>query len=95
MTSYSAVNEFFNKQKEFGNEIHCIEIFRKGSLVLRTSQHPYSCDDKRELYSLSKTFTSTSIGIASDLGLLDVEERIVDICSQTRLGAIKLLKECE
>ena len=79
MTSFDAVNRFFRKQKDCRNEIHCIEIYEKGSLILRTSQHPYSCEDKRELYSLSKTFTSTSIGIAQDMGLLNVEERIVGI----------------
>ena len=80
----NAVNSFFQQQKEINNEIHCIEIYEKGNLILRTSQSPYSCDDKRELYSLSKTFTSTSIGIASDMGLLSVEERIVDIFPDKR-----------
>lgn len=74
-----SVGTFFKNQLQLKNEIHCIEIFEKGNLVLRASQKPYECDDKRELYSLSKTFTSTSIGIASDMGLLDVEERIIDI----------------
>ena len=97
MTSFDAVNRFFCKQKDCRNEIHCIEIYEKGSLILRTSQHPYSCENKRELYSLSKTFTSTSIGIAQDMGLLNVEERVVDIfpdkCPETiseNLGKMKI-----
>ena len=77
--SGKAVNEFFRRQRELGNEIHCLEIYRNGKVVLRIAQHPYSPDEKREVYSLSKTFTSTAIGIASDNGLIDVNERIVDI----------------
>ena len=92
----NAVNSFFQQQKEINNEIHCIEIYEKGNLILRTSQSPYSCDDKRELYSLSKTFTSTSIGIASDMGLLSVEERIVDIfpdkCPETICENLEKMK---
>ena len=91
------LNAFFKGQLNIQNEIHSIEIYEKGNILLRASQKPYECDDKRELYSLSKTFTSTSIGIAQDLGLLDVEERIVDIfpdkCPETiseNLGKMKI-----
>jgi hypothetical protein len=74
-----AVNEFFQNQKDAGNEIHSIMVYKNDRLVMEAQQCPYSLDDKRELYSLSKTFTSTSIGIACDEGLLSVDERIVDI----------------
>ena len=77
--SAKAVNDFFAKQKELGNEIHCLEIYQNEKVVLRISQHPYAPDEKREVYSLSKTFTSTAVGIACDNGLLNVDERIIDI----------------
>ena len=77
--SPKAVNEFFAKQNQAGNEIHCIKIYKDGKIILDASQNPYDVKDKRELYSLSKTFTSTSIGIASDMGLLKVDEKIIDI----------------
>lgn len=77
--SAKAVNEFFAKQKEIGNEIHCLEIYEKEKTVLRIAQHPYTPDEKREVYSLSKTFTSTAVGVAVDNGLIDVNERIVNI----------------
>lgn len=35
--------------------------------------------DKRHVYSVSKSFTSTAIGIAVSEGLLTVEDRIIDI----------------
>ena len=77
--SARAVNDFFSKQKELNNEIHCLEIYKKGKTVIRIAQHPYSLEEKREVYSLSKTFTSTAVGVASDNGLIDVNERIIDI----------------
>ena len=77
--SPKAVNDFFKNQKQAGNEIHCIQIYKDDKIVMSASQNPYDVKDKRELYSLSKTFTSTAIGIASDMGLLNVDEKIVDI----------------
>lgn len=40
---------------------------------------PYSCTDKRENYSLSKSFASTGIGFAIEEGLLRTDDRIVDL----------------
>ncbi len=77
--SGKSINDFFKRCYSEDNEIHAIQIYSGGKLTLRASQHPYKCEDKGELYSLSKTFTSTSVGILVDKGLLSVEEKIVNI----------------
>ena len=61
--SRSAVRDFFAAFRPGENEIHAIEIHHKGALVLRIAQAPYSCSDKREIYSLSKSFCSTAAGM--------------------------------
>ena len=86
--SRRAVNDFFDTMAAYrfqhpelciGEDVHTIQIYREGRCVLRIAPAPYSCTDKREVYSLSKSFTSTAIGLAQDEGLLSVEDRIVDI----------------
>ena len=77
--SRSAVNDFFAAFAPFENEIHAMEIHRSGQLVLRIAPAPYSCSDKREIYSLSKSFCSTAVGFLADEGKLDLDARIVDL----------------
>lgn len=77
--SIKAVNTFFENSGERNNEIRCVEIFSKGKEVLKIAQPPFSLQDKAEVYSLSKTFTATAIGILCDRGLLSVEDYVVDI----------------
>ena len=73
-----AVNDFFDKMSECNNEIHNIQIYQNNECILRYAQKPYSCTHVREVYSLSKTFTSTVVGIASDMGLLSDEDYVLD-----------------
>ncbi len=77
--SRTAVNDFFAAFRPLGDEIHAIEIHRGGRLVLRIAPAPYSCSDKREIYSLSKSFCSTAVGFLVDEGLLSLDARIVDL----------------
>ena len=48
-------------------------------MVVRIAPAPYRATDKREIYSLSKSFCSTAIGFLCDEGKLSVEDRIVDL----------------
>lgn len=47
--------------------------------MVRIAVEPYKLTDKREIFSLSKSFTSTAIGMLFDEGKLTVEDRIIDI----------------
>ena len=85
-----AVRDFFdtmaafkkmNPQSIIGEDIHAIQIYRDNKCMLKIAPAPYRNTDKREVYSLSKSFTSTAIGIAYDEGILDIDEYIVDIFS--------------
>lgn len=75
--SRAALSRFFGSMKEIGCEIHTIQISVGGEKMLRIGMEPYSCTDAREIYSLSKSFTSTAVGIASDMGLLSDEEHVL------------------
>lgn len=68
--------DFFKRFLEAGTQLHAIEIFQQDTCILRWAAKPYSCSDKREVYSLSKSFTSTAVGLAFDKGLLHPDDYI-------------------
>ena len=77
--SKKALQKFFDAFRPEKNEIHTLQLYHRDALLLRIAPAPYSCDDKREIYSLSKSFCSTAIGFLCDDGKLSVEDRIVDL----------------
>lgn len=79
--STKAVADFFRASKENGNNIHTLEVIHNGEIKVKIAPKPYSCDFKAQLYSLSKTFTSTAIGLLVDDGVISVDDKITDIFS--------------
>lgn len=54
-------------------------ILRHGKVVTEAAWAPYEKHLPRQLYSLSKSVTSTAIGLLVEDGLLDLDERVMDI----------------
>lgn len=74
----AAIREYIKKSAEIGTDLRAFRLYRKGEWVNITTA-PYQPTDRMHLYSLSKSFTSTAVGIARDLGLLQLDERMIDI----------------
>lgn len=74
-----AVEEFFAENRKAGNTIEAIVLWKDGRVVARVAPEPYSVYDKGELYSLSKSFCSTAIGMLFDEGKIALDEKIADI----------------
>ena len=62
-----------------GQELHTLEVYREGAVRVRLSFDPYRPSDKREVFSLSKTFTATAIGLLVTDGLLSPDDYITDL----------------
>lgn len=77
--SKKALNTFLSHFKAGGDELHTLEIYEHDALLVRLAPAPYHCTDKREIYSLSKSFCSTAIGFLIDEGKLSEDDRIVDL----------------
>ncbi len=73
-----ALKSYFEENVKAGNDIYNIQIYRNNELLLRFAPSPYDCGIKSEIYSFSKSFASTAVGIAVDSGLITVEDRVVD-----------------
>ena len=59
-------------------EVHSFILLRHGHQVAQGWWHPYAPQLPHMLFSLSKSFTSTAVGLAVNEGLLTVDDRVVD-----------------
>lgn len=75
----NSIIDFLNKSKERNNQIYRVKILHKGETVVRFALSPYSFEDAQHVYSLSKTFTSTAIGMLVDDGVLSVDDYMTDL----------------
>lgn len=75
--SSAGISKFLTAIKESGQEFHSLMILRHGHVVPEAWWSPYSSEHRQQLYSLSKSFTGTAIGLAVAEGLLSVEDPII------------------
>ncbi len=66
---------FIQKVKEHNLSIYGIEVFYKGKVV---DKHDFIPVERHPIYSATKAFTSTAVGMAADEGLFSVEASIYD-----------------
>ncbi len=74
-----AVADFFDRNSH--TEIHTVKIIKDGETLVKIAPKPYSCSDDMQVYSLSKSFTATAVGMLVDDGVITVEDYICDIFS--------------
>jgi CubicO group peptidase (beta-lactamase class C family) len=75
--SSAGISKFLDAIKTSGQEFHSLMILRHGHVVAEGWWAPYSSEHRQQLYSLSKSFTGTAIGLAVGEGLLSVEDPII------------------
>ena len=72
-----AVLAFLDAAERARLDLHSLMIVRHGHVVAEGWWAPYRADGVQLVYSLSKSFTSTAIGIAEGEGLLSVDDPVV------------------
>ncbi|WP_405057747.1 beta-lactamase family protein [Kribbella sp. NBC_01505] len=75
--SGAAIDAFVAALDSSDQEFHTVMLVRHGHVVLEADWTPYRSTDRHLLYSVSKSFTSTAIGIAVDAGLLSIDDKVV------------------
>ncbi len=73
MSLTSFVNSFFALKYTHG-----LIVRQGGRTLIETYRAPCGPADRHQLFSLSKSFTSTAFGIARGEGLISLEDRLVD-----------------
>jgi CubicO group peptidase (beta-lactamase class C family) len=58
-------------------ELHSLMILRHGKVVAEGWWAPYQPQTPHLLYSLSKSFTSTAVGLAIDEGLFSLDDKVI------------------
>ena len=61
-----------------GVEAHSLMILRHGSIIAAGWWWPYTRDQLQLLYSVSKSFTATAIGLALEDGLLSLDDSVLE-----------------
>lgn len=76
--SSQAIRDFIEAaETERPNDLHSFQLRRHGKIVAQGWWDPYDVDTPHMLYSLSKSFASTAIGIAQSEGLLTINDRVI------------------
>jgi CubicO group peptidase (beta-lactamase class C family) len=86
--SSAGISRFLEAIKASGQEFHSLMILRHGNVVAEAWWAPYSSEHRQQLYSLSKSFTGTAIGLAVSEGLLTVDDPIIKFFPDMLLSEI-------
>lgn len=75
--SKGAFARFAARLQDTGATLHSVIVYERGEQLVHYGAAPYTCQDRRELYSMSKSFTATAVGVAYDRGLLSPEDAVL------------------
>ena len=79
---------FVNAIEAENLNVHSLMVVRHGQVVAEGWWNPYSPDLKHTLYSLSKSFTSTAVGMAVAEGKLSVDDTVLSFFPADRPATI-------
>lgn len=74
--------DFLDAAAEQKFDLRSFMLLRRGEVLAEGWWGPHSSEDRHAMYSVSKSFTSTAIGMAVDEGLLTVEDKVADLLPQ-------------
>ncbi len=72
----AGVADFVDAVRQF--EMHGLLVVKRGEVVAEAEWAPYRLREPALMYSLSKGFTSSAVGLAVAEGLLNLDDRVLD-----------------
>ena len=75
--SSADITAFLTAASASKDEFHSVMLLRHGHVVAEGWWSPYAANLKHSLYSVSKSFTSTAVGLAVAEGRLSVNDKVV------------------
>lgn len=75
--SSSAIQSFVEQADRTIDSLHGVMLVRHGKVVAEGWWAPYDAETKHQLFSLSKSFTSTAVGLAVDEGKLSIDDPVL------------------
>ncbi len=80
--SSAAILTFVDKAEHEIDALHSFILVRHGRVVAEGYWNPYNAQSPHELYSLSKSFTSTAVGLAIAEGKLSLDDEVLKFFPQ-------------
>jgi CubicO group peptidase (beta-lactamase class C family) len=77
ISSQAILNFIETAEEERKDDLHSFRLLRHGKVAAQGWWDPYNPESPHMLYSLSKSFTSTAIGLAQAEGLLNIDDAII------------------
>ena len=77
ISSQAILNFIEAAEKERKDDLHSFIFMRHGQVAAQGWWNPFNPDSPHMLFSLSKSFTSTAIGIAQAEGLLNIHDKVI------------------
>jgi len=71
-----AILRFVQRIEKEVDSVHSFVLLRNGHVVASGWWHPYSFEFKQEIYSITKSITSTAIGIAVSEGIIRIDDLV-------------------
>lgn len=75
--SSAAIGAFLDGMAQARHELHSVMIVRRGRVIAEGWWAPYAPTLNHTMYSMSKSFTSTAVGLAVAEGRLSVDDKVV------------------
>ncbi|MFD2793691.1 serine hydrolase domain-containing protein [Promicromonospora vindobonensis] len=60
-------------------DVHSMLVLRHGQVIAESWWHPHTVDRPHTMFSVSKSFTATAVGLAVHEGLLTVDDHVLDL----------------
>lgn len=76
--SSAALLAFLDAAEEKVNSLHSFMLVRRGQVVAEGWWAPYTASDPHQMFSLSKSFTSTAVGFAVTEGRLGIDDPVLE-----------------
>ncbi|WP_036746915.1 serine hydrolase domain-containing protein [Paenibacillus sp. UNC451MF] len=83
--SPSAVMDFLEAADSTQMGLHSFMLLRHGQVAAEASWAPYKAEHKHMMFSLSKSFTSTAIGLAVAEGYLTLDDTVISFFPDKKL----------
>jgi len=80
--SSTAIIRFLDTLEKSRNELHGIMLLRHGKVIAEGCWKPYSAEQLHNMYSVSKSFTATAVGLAEAEGLLRLDDKVISYFPQ-------------
>jgi len=75
--SSAGISQFIDAVNKTKNEMHSLMILRHGKVIAESWWAPYRADLRHTMYSCSKSFTATAIGLAVAENKLTVNDKVI------------------